>query len=708
MYTLPTAPSLQSIPAFLTKLKLLVDNEETNDLIYWDPLGASFHIRDGNRLAKELLPLYFKHNNLSSFIRQLNMYGFRKINRVDPTLPMKADTEDMEFSHPYFIRNKESLLPQIHRRASNMGSPVLSSRNQNWGVRIPYTQTNPGVNGTINLSSPQRPITAADFMRLAETVRHLHCNQESLTQQISVLKSENQLLYRELSDLREHHDKQSQLIQTLFTFLSAFAKEGRSASVCIGQSKRKALPSIASSSSKFQNKGLKLNLPQGFQLDRSSVQPFQFVQTADLIGPAHKRPKFDVRTLSATIGNGNTNTNMNGQISDIGSVVQILPTNLQLTPVSLRSDGRYVYSLTGSAPEYGGNTQSLVNTVPGKVQEVPIYYVTKLDNNGVVCQAGGEEVPASLPADNVNNVGENVDTSILELNWPCNRSATPCSQADPNTLSDVLSAKLNAETDDSICDLFLNCDSQTDAEVMPGRQQSFTESSPLKYSKFDLNSDNLGNKKKTQRNRSKVVAGTPDCISAFADSDSSFVSANLQDIDSLPWEKDQEGGFDFSLDECTIPLENNSPLGIDQTQTENSNSSSSGFNISSEIVPLEAAGLKACDDVFQFLRSEGRSKTRSTAALTTNTTTTTTSTKTTVPVTSPANKTAEEDIFGLDLTFNPSAPTTWKSKLSADNRLTISAYPKVKRKSKSSDLKCVSGFQMILLSSWCCWFIAHR
>ncbi|VDQ05353.1 unnamed protein product [Trichobilharzia regenti] len=291
MYTLPTAPSLQSIPAFLTKLKLLVDNEETNDLIYWDP-----------------------------------------INRVDPTLPMKADTEDMEFSHPYFIRNKESLLPQIHRRASNMGSPVLSSRNQNWGVRIPYTQTNPGVNGTINLSSPQRPITAADFMRLAETVRHLHCNQESLTQQISVLKSENQLLYRELSDLREHHDKQSQLIQTSF-----------------------------------------LN-----QAIRSSVQPFQFVQTADLIGPAHKRPKFDVRTLSATIGNGNTNTNMNGQISDIGSVVQILPTNLQLTPVSLRSDGRYVYSLTGSAPEYGGNTQSLVNTVPGKVQEVPIYYVTKV------------------------------------------------------------------------------------------------------------------------------------------------------------------------------------------------------------------------------------------------------------------------------------------------------------------------------------------
>nr|AAR06261.1 heat shock transcription factor [Schistosoma mansoni] len=73
MYGFTSGPPVQSIPAFLTKLKLLVDDEETNELIYWDPHGTSFHIRDGNRLAKELLPLYFKHNNLSSFIRQLNM-----------------------------------------------------------------------------------------------------------------------------------------------------------------------------------------------------------------------------------------------------------------------------------------------------------------------------------------------------------------------------------------------------------------------------------------------------------------------------------------------------------------------------------------------------------------------------------------------------------------------------------------------------------
>ena len=35
--------------------------------------GRSFHVLDQARFAKEILPLYFKHNNIASFIRQLNM-----------------------------------------------------------------------------------------------------------------------------------------------------------------------------------------------------------------------------------------------------------------------------------------------------------------------------------------------------------------------------------------------------------------------------------------------------------------------------------------------------------------------------------------------------------------------------------------------------------------------------------------------------------
>ncbi|CAH8665704.1 Heat shock factor protein 2 [Schistosoma haematobium] len=633
MYGFTSGPPVQSIPAFLTKLKLLVDDEETNDLIYWDPHGTSFHIRDGNRLAKELLPLYFKHNNLSSFIRQLNMYGFRKINRVDPSLPLKSDTEDMEFSHPYFIRNKDILLSKIQRRTSNMFSPILGSRNQSFGVKVPYVQTNSGLNGSISVS-PQRPITATDFLRLAETVRHLRCNQEALSQQISVLKSENQLLYRELSDLREHHDKQSQLIQTLFTFLSAFAKEGRSASVCIGQTKRKALPSITPSGSRFQNKELKLDLRKGFQIERNSVQPLQLVQTSDLLGP-HKRPKFDLRNLSAKIGNTSSGANITDQISDIGSVVHILPSNLQLTPVNLGNDGKYVYSLTGSSQECDVNRQSLVDKNPANVQDEPRYYLSKVDDN-FMHPTNDEEFPVGL---NIEEDGvTDVNNSILELNWPCSRSDTPYCLTDSPGLSDVIPSKLDGVTDESICDLLLNCDSQTEQVV--GNNQSLPESTISKYTKEPIR-------------KQHKIQNRPRCIVPFSESDPQFASTTLQDIDSLPWEKYQDSGFDFNLD-------------VEQNQTENSSSSSNGLIVGNEIIPVEPVNLNACDDVIQFLRSEiPDKKLKSDEPLKTVATT---------------EAQASTQNGAIDLTSNLSAPTTWKARLSANNRLTISASPKVKRK----------------------------
>jgi hypothetical protein len=41
--------------------------------------GDSFEIRDTQRLAEEVLGEFFSHRNLSSFYRQLNLYGFSKL-----------------------------------------------------------------------------------------------------------------------------------------------------------------------------------------------------------------------------------------------------------------------------------------------------------------------------------------------------------------------------------------------------------------------------------------------------------------------------------------------------------------------------------------------------------------------------------------------------------------------------------------------------
>lgn len=61
-------------PPFLTKAYEMVDDQTTNQLVSWSRDGGSFVVWDPPSFSVHLLPRYFKHNNFSSFVRQLNTY----------------------------------------------------------------------------------------------------------------------------------------------------------------------------------------------------------------------------------------------------------------------------------------------------------------------------------------------------------------------------------------------------------------------------------------------------------------------------------------------------------------------------------------------------------------------------------------------------------------------------------------------------------
>ena len=61
-------------PPFLTKTYDIIEDASTNHIVSWSRGNNSFIIWDPQAFSTSLLPKYFKHNNFSSFVRQLNTY----------------------------------------------------------------------------------------------------------------------------------------------------------------------------------------------------------------------------------------------------------------------------------------------------------------------------------------------------------------------------------------------------------------------------------------------------------------------------------------------------------------------------------------------------------------------------------------------------------------------------------------------------------
>ncbi|KAA0159662.1 hypothetical protein FNF31_04738 [Cafeteria roenbergensis] len=100
------------LPGFVKKTWDILDRAEHQDLVSWSPAGDSILVHQPARFSSEILPNFFKHRNFSSFVRQLNLYSFRKTG---------DDPSCREFRHPLFRRDRPDLLPQIRRRTRKKG-----------------------------------------------------------------------------------------------------------------------------------------------------------------------------------------------------------------------------------------------------------------------------------------------------------------------------------------------------------------------------------------------------------------------------------------------------------------------------------------------------------------------------------------------------------------------------------------------------------
>ncbi|XP_058856646.1 heat shock factor protein 2-like isoform X4 [Acipenser ruthenus] len=181
-----------SVPGFLSKLWALVEDHSTNDLICWSRNGSCFLVSNELRFSKEVLPLYFKHNNMASFVRQLNMYGFHKVVHVDMGLPREQE-EVIEFQHPHFRCGETQLLGNIRRKVSISRGEEVKLKQQ-------------------------------EMSKILLEVMQVKGRQQVADSKLLAIKQENETLWNEVSSLRQKHHQQHKITRKIIHFIASMVQ----------------------------------------------------------------------------------------------------------------------------------------------------------------------------------------------------------------------------------------------------------------------------------------------------------------------------------------------------------------------------------------------------------------------------------------------------------------------------------------------------
>ncbi|CAB9503533.1 shock factor protein 4 [Seminavis robusta] len=93
-------------PTFPVKLHMILSNPEFQDIIAWLPHGRSWRILQQKAFEERVIPLYFRHGRYSSFARQVNGWGFKRITH---------GSDYNSYYHELFLRGMPHLCDKMRR-----------------------------------------------------------------------------------------------------------------------------------------------------------------------------------------------------------------------------------------------------------------------------------------------------------------------------------------------------------------------------------------------------------------------------------------------------------------------------------------------------------------------------------------------------------------------------------------------------------------
>ncbi|BBH10265.1 heat shock transcription factor A6B [Prunus dulcis] len=184
-------------PPFLTKTFDMVDDPSTNRIVSWSRGGGSFVVWDPHNFVMNLLPRYFKHNNFSSFVRQLNTYGFRKV-----------DPDRWEFANEGFVRGQKHLLKNIKRRKTP-SQPLPAQQALGPCVEVGRF----GLDGEIDRLRRDKQVLMMELVKLRQQQQNTRAYLQAMEQRLQGTERKQQQMMAFLARAMQNPAFMQQLVQ---------------------------------------------------------------------------------------------------------------------------------------------------------------------------------------------------------------------------------------------------------------------------------------------------------------------------------------------------------------------------------------------------------------------------------------------------------------------------------------------------------------
>ena len=181
--------------SFLTKLYDIINDINYKDIISWNIEGTGIIIKNKKTLCQLVLPKFYNHHNYSSFVRQLNLYGFHKIHGIKK--------EGDGFEHDNFNKNitKEQIKQIVikNKRKKLLNDYMMNNNKESTNINDILSINNENI----------------IFKSLLDKIENNYKNIEELKKEMIELNNMNKYLNEKIQLFQNNSNGHSILIQKI-------------------------------------------------------------------------------------------------------------------------------------------------------------------------------------------------------------------------------------------------------------------------------------------------------------------------------------------------------------------------------------------------------------------------------------------------------------------------------------------------------------